>query len=165
MSKPKTSKPTPEDDLETLALSRGGTVKRVAVPMVVKGKRPSKYRNVRCEHNGRKYDSKAEMAYGIELERRLAAGEIHDIQWQPRFTLGIAEAVYVADFLVFHRHGSPNPVEAVDVKGVKTRKFIFNVRLWRRFGPCPLLVVTKGKVTEVIEGKPRGIDLKTRESA
>ena len=151
MSKPKTSKPTPEDDIERLALSRGGTVKRVVVPAVVtKPKRPSKYRNVRCEHNGRKYDSKAEMACGIELERRLAAGEIHDVQWQPRFTLGIAECVYKADFMIFHNDGT---VHAIDVKGTWTHKFRRDVKMWRRFGPCPLAIVTKGKVTEVIEGK------------
>lgn len=143
------------DALIALASERGGRVLGVSVATVPANAdaeaKPSKYRNVRCSFDGRKFDSKAEMAYAIELKRRLDAGEIHDVQYQPRFTLGVAECIYKADFMIYFLDGS---VEAVDYKGSWTRKFARDVKLWRRFGPCRLRIVSRSGADRVVEGKP-----------
>ena len=98
----------------------------------------SKYHNVRTEYNGVKYDSKAEAAYAETLDLMLRASTIRGWIRQPTFSLGVPENKYRPDFLVFDGDGT---VYAVDVKGVETRKFLHDAKLWSRYGPCPLHVV------------------------
>jgi hypothetical protein len=118
------------------------------------GGRPrSKYRNVRTEYNGVGYSSKAEAKRAAELDFLMAAGEIKFWIGQPTFRLGCALNVYKPDFLVVDPTGG---VWCEDVKGVRTAKFARDVRLWRRYGPCPLHVIS-GRSLEVIEpGAPAG---------
>lgn len=130
---------------------------------------PTKYRATRTEYDGVTYDSKAEAKRAQELDRLQAAGEIDWYIRQPRFTLGVPENVYRADFLVvkeFHSQivtyeGDPprqtfslaisQTVYVEDVKGYETPKFKRDKKLWKRYGPCPLHII-KPKGTEIVEG-------------
>jgi len=58
--------------------------------------KPSKYRNVRCEIGGEKFDSKHEADDWLELKARESAGEISDLQRQVEFNLKTP---------VYDRHG------------------------------------------------------------
>lgn len=122
----------------------------------------SKYRAISTEYNGVRYHSKAEAIRARELDQLKAVG--HVVWWigQPVFRLGVAECKYVADFLVVTAHATPlldkrfetpfmfKEVHAEDVKGVTTSKFARDAKLWRRFGPCPLHLIKRGKCVEVI---------------
>lgn len=108
----------------------------------------SKYRNTPTIYNGRKYHSKAEATRAERLDYEKASGLIRDWTPQPRFTLGVPENVYIADFEVI---GIDGKMWAEDVKGVRTARFSHNVRLWRAYGAMPLKVICRGKTVEVIE--------------
>ncbi len=86
------------------------------------------------------YDSKAECDRARELRILLKAGEIRQIVEQKRFELGVPENVYIADFMVTDREGR---VWVEDVKGKETAKFKHDKRLWRSYGPCPLVILTR----------------------
>ena len=64
-------------------------------------KRPPKFRNKRCELDGYKFDSLAEMRRYAYLKMRQNAGEIRKLRVHPRFTLtadGEVVGLYEADF-------------------------------------------------------------------
>ncbi|KAA0970293.1 DUF1064 domain-containing protein [Aureimonas fodinaquatilis] len=86
--------------------------------------RRSKYGNVRVEHNGIKFDSKAEYNYFLKLERREEKGEVSNIRHQVPFVLkgenGQIVAVYNADFVFYDSVTGRERV--VDVKGNKGGK-------------------------------------------
>lgn len=93
--------------------------------LVQKGKR-HKYNAQRTEVDGIMFDSKAEALYYQELLLLKRAGEVIDIQLQPRFILQDSftkngkkypKVEYVADFLVTYGDGRQ---EVIDVKGFKT---------------------------------------------
>lgn len=80
-----------------------------------------KYRNVKCEEDGYRFDSQAERRRYRELKRLAVAGIIEGLVLQPPFPLevnGQKIATYKADFLYFDRERGQVVVE--DVKGVKT---------------------------------------------
>lgn len=89
-------------------------------------KKPSKYRAKRTEVDGIKFDSQLEANYYCELKMLQRAGEVTDIQLQPRYPLqgGIT---YVADFLVTYADGRQ---EIVDCKGVRTSVYRLKKRLF-----------------------------------
>lgn len=85
-----------------------------------------KYNAQRTEVDGIMFDSKAEALYYQELLLLKRAGEVIDIQLQPRFILQDSftkngkkypKVEYVADFLVTYGDGRQ---EVIDVKGYKT---------------------------------------------
>lgn len=88
----------------------------------------SKYRNVRCEVNGEKFDSKAEARRWQELKLLEKAGKVDALQRQVRFQLdapgpkyvGTCERVghYVADFDYWDLERDCRVTE--DVKGMIT---------------------------------------------
>lgn len=85
-------------------------------------KKPSKYRNVKVELDGERYDSKLEFDFHQVLKRRQKAGEIGLILRQVPFRLE-GGVVYRADFVC----GSPAPphfCEVWDAKGCDTRSSI-----------------------------------------
>ena len=86
----------------------------------------SKYRAKKAEYAGERYDSKAEAAYAKHLDGEVERGAILFYLRQPKFTLGIPEAIYRADFLVVARQFAA----AVDVKGVETPKFRKDKKMW-----------------------------------
>jgi hypothetical protein len=92
----------------------------VNIPPLSLGRvRKQKYGNVRCELDGFKFDSKAEMRhYAGNLKIRQMAGEIESLQVHPRYPLnvnGIEVGVYEADFVYTDRR--TGVLHVVDVKG------------------------------------------------
>lgn len=87
----------------------------------------SKYKAIKCEYDGVKFDSKREMNRYIDLKLLEQAGRIENLQLQviyelqPAFEfLGnkIRAINYVADFVYFDKRINETVVE--DVKGMKT---------------------------------------------
>lgn len=86
-----------------------------------KGK--SKYGNKTQEYGGRKYDSKREAAYAMELDYRMKAGEIKEIIPQYKIDIrvnGKHITNYYCDFKVVLADGQ---IEFHEVKGVVTEPF------------------------------------------
>lgn len=104
-------------------------------------------------YNGTVYDSKAEMQRAVALDLMLAGKAIRSYTRQPRFTLGVKENVYVADFHVIDADGN-EWIE--DVKGASTAKWRRDMKLWRSYGPLPLHVLKHAGghrfVTTIIPG-------------
>ena len=117
--------------------------------------------------NGKVYPSKAEMT---RAEQHAIASKVdgYAVVEQPKFTLGCPENVYRADFLL----SSTRPIRffladgrtvtetqwVEDVKGVETAKFKRDVKLWRSYGPCVLVILKRSggswKRTYVVPGEP-----------
>lgn len=97
-------------------------------PQITGSKKPPKYRNTKCEHNGIKFDSLRERSRWFELVQQQARGEISELQLQVEFELtkrnqrddGTWERAssYVADF-TYMRDGK---LVVEDVKSDITRK-------------------------------------------
>ena len=83
-----------------------------------KGQNPGKYRNVRTEADGIKFDSSKEAKYYGILKLRKAAGELtFERQVKYDFVInGILVCSYVADFVL----QLPGKKQVVDVKGMRT---------------------------------------------
>jgi hypothetical protein len=91
-------------------------------------RKPHKYSAVRTEVDGVSFPSKAEARHYGVLKLLEKAGEISDLELQPRFPLLVPVkgrsnvyeqiGVYVADFR--YREGPNGVLRIVDVKGVKT---------------------------------------------
>lgn len=109
----------------------------------------SKYRNISTVYNGVKYSSKAEAVRAAALDADAAAGLVRFWVAQPKFRLGVPENVYVADFLVVGLAAA----WVEDTKGCETAKFRRDKKLWASYGPCPLKILRRGKVVEVIDPK------------
>jgi hypothetical protein len=84
-----------------------------------------KYHAVRTERHGLKFDSKAEASYYDTLLLRKLAGEVLVILVHVPFALP-GGTRYVCDFLVFEADGT---VRFIDVKGVKTAKFVMQKKI------------------------------------
>ena len=100
-------------------------------------KKPAKYRNTKCEHNGIKFDSKREMARWHELVQMQARGEISDLRLQVPFQLAGPAVVagkkrrareYVADFVYVTAAGE---IVVEDVKGMLTPMYQFKRHLMK----------------------------------
>lgn len=80
----------------------------------------SKYDNTKVWIDGKRFDSKAEGARYWELRQMEQAGEIANLECQPKYVLtvqGVKIGAYVADF----RYALPDGTVVVeDVKGVRT---------------------------------------------
>jgi len=90
----------------------------------------SKYRAIPVVIDGHRFASKAEGRRYTELRLLEQAGEIDNLELQPRFDLivaGIDVGTYVADF----RYLSPAGVVIEDVKGVRTPVYKLKKRLVR----------------------------------
>jgi hypothetical protein len=111
------------------------------------GPQPSKYRNQRTEYNGVWYASKAEARRAEELDQIQRNGFISWWIGQPKFRLGCPENIYIGDFLVLSKN---NGARVEDVKGFVTPKFKRDLKLWRKYGPCPLWLILDGRI-QVIE--------------
>ncbi|CAN7610053.1 DUF1064 domain-containing protein [Caballeronia sp. LjRoot34] len=97
-------------------------------PVALAAKKPAKYRNTKCEHQGIKFDSQKERSRWFHLIQQQAAGLISDLRLQVRFLLtprkqrddGTWERkeTYVADF-TYMQDGK---LVVEDVKSEATRK-------------------------------------------
>jgi hypothetical protein len=93
-------------------------------------RRPTKYRAVRTTVDGVEFASKREAAVYRDLRLRVLAGEITDLELQPRFPLtvhGVKVCTYVADF-EWQEDGARI---IADVKGVKTALYRLKKKLVR----------------------------------
>ena len=104
--------------------------------------KPAKYRNVRCEWNGEKFDSKAEMEWFLGLKARETAGEIRQLQRQvpmplyaPIFTKGLEHngahvevARYIADAVYYEQRGDHWVKVVADRKSKITRTALYKLK-------------------------------------
>lgn len=102
--------------------------------------RPSKYRNVRTEFLGIKFASQMESRRYAELLLLVRAGEIRDLELQPRFELAPAVRFegakrlttaldYVADFKYWDVRKGREVIE--DAKGAKTKIYLLKKHLMK----------------------------------
>jgi hypothetical protein len=100
----------------------------------------SKYRNVRTEFQGIKFASKMEANRYAELLLLVRAGEIRDLELQPRFQLAPAVRFegatrlttaldYVADFRYWDVRKGRGVIE--DAKGAKTKIYLLKKHLMK----------------------------------
>ena len=102
----------------------------------------NKYNAKKTVYNGRMYDSKREAAYAYELDVLKKAGEIVEIEHQPRFELipKPNRVCYVADFRVTYKDGRQ---EIIDVKGKETTAFKIKKKLFHHVYPDLTLRIVK----------------------
>lgn len=123
-----------------------------------------KYRAQATTYNGIRYASKAEAQRAVDLDLLVEAGVVSWWHGQPgTFHLGCPENVYRPDFLVVEpahetvrdTHVRAFDIHYEDVKGVETRKFMHDMKLWEAYGPCSLVILKRkqgGWVKTIIEG-------------
>jgi len=107
-------------------------------------KKRSKYRAVRT--NG--FDSKLEAKRAGQLAMREKCGLISNLELQPKVYLTDAKILYKPDFK-YAEAGGREVWE--DVKGYRTPVFNLKARLWKHYGPGPLLLTNAKGVFETIE--------------
>jgi len=98
-------------------------------------------------YKGRKYDSRAEAKYAMELDILKSQGIIHLWLRQPAYDLG-EDSRYRADFFVIESSGE---FYAVDVKGMETPAFKKIRKLWAKYGEMPLRIIKNGTLEYTIE--------------
>lgn len=98
-----------------------------------------KFKAVRVEVDGLKFDSKLEARYYQELKIRVAAGEVSYFLRQVPIHLP-GGVKYVVDFLVFFPDGSH---EFVDTKGFETPEFKTKKKLVEALYPIQIKVVKR----------------------
>ena len=92
----------------------------------------SKYHNQKTEHNGIQFDSRKEATRYQELCLRERAGEIRNLELQPRYNLivnGCKLGFYKADFR--YEDAATGDVVVEDVKGVRTAVYQLKRKLVR----------------------------------
>jgi hypothetical protein len=92
--------------------------------------------------DGIRFASKREAAFYGELKQREKAGEVYEVELQPRFSFvhnGVLIGTYKPDFMFWDAVAHRNRV--IDVKGVETREFRTNLRLMRAFHKIQVEVV------------------------
>lgn len=104
-------------------------------------------------YNGVTYDSKMEAVWADHLDTEIRFGTI--LCWWRQITVPLGpDFKSRVDFMVFT---APGVCHVEEVKGVETARFKTVRRLWPKYGPCELHVMTKKGKTwhrEVIPGKP-----------
>lgn len=90
--------------------------------------------------DGRRFASQAEADYSVILNLLVSAGEASDLQYQPRIQL-TKYVAYIPDFSYILKEDGKRWF--LDVKGYETPEFNIKKRLWKQFGPGPLLIVQK----------------------
>lgn len=103
-----------------------------------------KYKNVKVEIDGIKFDSKAEGNFYLYLKGQ----KIKIIELQPKVYLTEARILYKPDFLI-EENGKPI---YVDYKGFQTAVFKIKIRLWAKYGPGELRLIKGNKTLKTILG-------------
>lgn len=107
----------------------------------------SKFGNVKVVDpaSGHTFDSKAEYTFYTQLKLRERAGEVADIELQPKYWLtearGRAGTCYKADFR--YRDLKTGLVHVVDVKGAETRTFKDKMKQMRERHPDVTVEIIK----------------------
>ncbi len=104
--------------------------------------KPSKYGNEPVWIDGIRFDSRAEGKRYCQLKLLQAAGEIAELELQPKVKLtvnGVQVCTYIGDFRYWHVHSKKRVTE--DVKGIETKDFKIKAKLFRAvFGHDIVLV-------------------------
>ncbi len=103
----------------------------------------AKYRNIKCEWRGEKFDSKRELERHLVLLDMRRNGEIKHLKRQPRFKLVVDEQLictYVADwqYVEISMDGGGNTRSQVvveDAKGFQTPEFKLKWKLAQALNP------------------------------
>ena len=99
--------------------------------MLIKEKfRRSKYRNVKVDLDGHKFDSKKEANRYAELKMLMRAREVTDLEVHPRYDLiinGTKICSYIPDF----RYKRAGALVIEDVKGVRTKEYLLKKKLMK----------------------------------
>ena len=99
-----------------------------------------KYKNVKCEYKGIKFDSLHERNHYMYLEQLQKDGKIYDLQCQVKFELQpaftfngkkIRAVTYTADFTYYTPDGQ---IHIVDAKGMKTDVYKLKKKLMQYKG-------------------------------
>ena len=117
----------------------------------------TKYRAIKTEIDGIKFDSKAEAEYYAQLLSLQKSGAIRDIELQPRIVLTASKILYKPDFKLTYPDGR---VEYVDVKGFSTPVFNIKKRLWKNYGAGTLVIVKKKGRSFIETARIEALDLK-----
>lgn len=107
-----------------------------------------KYKNVRCEVDGIKFDSKAEAEYYALAKLCERNGTLKILDIQPKVYMTRARILYKPDFKI----DEGGKIVFIDVKGKRTTAFQIKKRLWRYYGEGTLrLVQQNGFTFDVLE--------------
>jgi len=128
-----------------LELRKGETLAQ----LLKRARKPSKYKNTRCEYMGEKFDSKKELNRHLVLLDMQKRGEIKNLKRQPRYKLKVGPVLvctYVPDwsYLIpggaLHITGGGRVVPCgkevcEDAKGFQTREFKLKWKLAQALYP------------------------------
>jgi len=98
-----------------------------------------KFHAVQCEADGKKFPSKLERAYYLQLKQRQMAGEVIFFLLQTPFALP-GGVKYVVDFTIFLVDGT---VEFVDTKGKDTPISIAKRKIVESLYPIKIKIVER----------------------
>lgn len=103
----------------------------------------NKYRNVITEYRGRKYHSKFEAEYAMNLDWKLKAGEI--LKWEPQIKLPlIVHGVKICDYIIdFFTVDKNQKEEFIEVKGKETADWRLKYKLAKVLYPELNFVLVK----------------------
>lgn len=96
-----------------------------------------KYKAIRTELDGIKFDSKKEAAYYLDLKRQKDAGFVLFFLRQTAFDLP-GNVKYRCDFQVFYVDGR---IRFIDVKGMQTKDFIMKKKMVEALYPVEIEIV------------------------
>jgi hypothetical protein len=94
------------------------------------GTKPNKYKNVRTEYGGIKYDSKFEAEFAQKLDLMKICGQIKSWRRQVPFNIRVEGkniCKYIIDFEILHNDGK---FEYIEIKGVETAAFKLKRKLF-----------------------------------
>lgn len=118
-----------------------------------------KFHNVPTEVDGHLFPSKAEAFYYCELKLELKAGEIRNLELQPRFPIVVAGhkiCTYVGDFMYDRKEGNRWRTMVADVKGLPTPVYQLKAKLFRALYPgLELLEVSRAKSLRTRSGSSK----------
>ena len=115
--------PTPFEILQIAAANDQVHVPAEGLELLTqKGKGKNKFNAVRCEFNGIRFDSKAEMSYYGSLRLLEITGHIKDLKVKPVFQLP-GKIKYIGDFQ-YIEDGKTICVDVKGGKGTQTRVFL-----------------------------------------
>lgn len=103
-------------------------------------KQSHKFKSIKSEYDGFKFDSKLEGAYYNHLKVLQRIGDVVFFLRQVPFHLP-GNVTYKVDFQVFYSSGD---IRFVDVKGMETKDFIRNKKQVESLFPVVIDVVKKG---------------------
>lgn len=105
--------------------------------------RANKYRAVKQEYRGVKYDSKREAAHAAKLDLLIKAKEVKSWERQVKIPLkveGVLIANYFIDFKVYFVDGR---IEYHEVKGIETQVYKLKIKLAKALYPDRVFVIIK----------------------